>query len=117
MPGSSPGMTTRRQFCASPRNDWRRESSRSPHPIAMKAVGHAMGEMHERDGAGFDIGAVEHREVAAVFTCAIDHGEQPAVAFGGVLAALDKDRLGDRVALRQVKFAEPFSRSIHMRDA
>ena len=35
-------------------------------PVAMKAVGHAMAEMHQRDGTCFDIPGVEHGKVAAV---------------------------------------------------
>ena len=42
----------------------------------MKAIRHAVGEMHQRDGAGLDIGRIEHGEVAAVLPRAIDHREQ-----------------------------------------
>ena len=63
-----------------------RASLRRAHPIAVKAVGHAVAELHQRDGAGFDVGGVEHREVAAVLPRAPDHREQPAVAFRGILA-------------------------------
>ena len=52
-----------------------------------------MAEMHQRDGTGLDVLRVEDGEIAAVLPRAPDHREQPAVALGGVLAALDKDRL------------------------
>src|SRR5207248_1398991 len=52
-----------RDFVA-PRNDKGRLCR--PHPIAVKTVGHAVAELHQRDGAGLDIGGVEHGEVAAV---------------------------------------------------
>jgi hypothetical protein len=45
---------------------------RRADPIAVKAVGHAMAEMHQRHGAGFDILGVENSEIAAVLLRAPD---------------------------------------------
>ena len=59
-----------------------------PHPIAMKSIRHAMAEMHQRDGAGFDIPGIEHRQIAAVFPRAPDRRYQPAVTLGSICAAL-----------------------------
>ena len=42
------------------------ERLRRADPVAVKTIGHAMAEMHQRDRAGFDIFRVEHRKVAAV---------------------------------------------------
>src|SRR5712692_5815956 len=67
---------------------------RRAYPIAVKAVGNPMAQLHQRDRAGFDIGGIEHCEVAAVFAAAPDHRQQPAVALGGILAAGDEHRLG-----------------------
>ena len=67
----------------------------------MKSIGDSMSELHQGDRAGLDIGGVEYREIAAVFAAAPDRGQQPAVALGGILAALDEYRFGNGVAGRQ----------------
>src|SRR5436190_3466012 len=79
------------------RNDGEGTSVRTD-PVAMKSIGHAVAEMHQRGGTCFDVLRVEHRKVAAVLARAPHHREQPAVALSCILAALDKDRLGDGVA-------------------
>ena len=79
-------------LCA-PRNDGSGILRRAD-PIAVKAVGHAMAEMHQRDGPRLDILRVEHREIAAILPRAPHRRQQPAVAFGGVSAAFDEHRLG-----------------------
>src|SRR3954447_22240239 len=86
-------------------------------PIAVKTVGHAMAELHQRDGAGLDISGVEHGEVAAVLPRAPDHRQQPAIAFRGILRPLDEDRFGNGVAGRQQIMAEALSMAVHMDDA
>src|SRR6266404_7890258 len=91
--------------------------SRRANPIAVKAVGNAMAELHQRYGTGFDIGGVEHREIAAVFARAPDHRQQPAVALGGLIVAGDEHRFGNGVAGRQQIFAEALSLAIDMNDA
>ena len=53
-----------------------------PDPVAVKTVGHAMAEMHQRDRTRLDIAGVEHSQIAAVLSRAPDRREQPAVAFG-----------------------------------
>ena len=63
----------------------------------MEAIGHAVAKMHQRDGAGLDVGRVEDREVAAVFARAPDHRQQQAVALGSILAAFDEYRLRNAV--------------------
>ena len=65
---------------------------RRTNPIAVKAVGHAMAEMHQRHRTRFDIFGVEHREIAAVFTRAPDHGQKPAVGLGGIIATRNEHR-------------------------
>ena len=63
----------------------------------MKAIGYAVAQIHERHRTILDVGRVENGEVAAVLACAIDHGQQPAVAFGGILAfnrAVDVEKPG-----------------------
>src|SRR5205814_9101387 len=71
---------------------------RRADPIAVKAIRHAMAEMHQRDGTCFDVLRVEHREIAAILLRAPDRREQPAIPLGGVSAALDEHRFGNRVA-------------------
>jgi len=39
---------------------------RRADPIAVKAVGHAVAEVYQRHGTGFDVLGVEHREIAAI---------------------------------------------------
>ena len=56
----------------------------------MKAVGHAVAELHQCGGAGLDVGGIEHGEVAAVLPRAPHHGEQPAIAFGCIARSLDE---------------------------
>src|ERR1700686_3715310 len=72
-----------------------------PDPIAVKAVGHPVAELHQREGTRLNIAGVEDREVAAVLGCAPDRRQQPAIALCGILAAGDEYRLGDGVAGRQ----------------
>src|SRR6266446_7492846 len=86
--------------------------SRRTNPIAVKAVGNAMAELHQRYGSDFHVGGVEYREIAAVFTRAPDHGQEPAVALGCIIATRDEHRLGDGVAGRQQIFAEARSPAI-----
>ena len=50
-------------------------TSRRAHPIAVKAVGHPMPELHQRHRAGLDVGGVEDREIAAVFARPPDRGQ------------------------------------------
>src|SRR5215217_1058949 len=59
-----------RDFVA-PRNDGGGVLRRAD-PIAVKAIRHAVAEMHQRDGAGFDILRIEHRKIAAVLPRAPD---------------------------------------------
>src|SRR6185437_5982841 len=47
--------------------------SRRRNPVAVKAVGHPVPQLYERNGAGFDVGGIEDREVAAIFVGAPDH--------------------------------------------
>src|SRR5512146_2119502 len=81
------------------RNDgWgSRTTSRRPDPVAVKSVGHPVRKLHQRDRTRFDVGRVENRKVTAVFGRAPDHGQQPAIALGGIIAAGDEHRLGDGV--------------------
>src|SRR5260370_36621534 len=58
-----------------------------PDPIAVKAVGHPVAELHQREGTRLNIGGVEDRKVAAVLGCAPDRCQQPAIALGGIVAA------------------------------
>src|SRR6476659_8529194 len=105
--------------CAMPRNDGgrcERGASSRPDPVAVKAVGHAVAEMDQGDRTCLHVGRVEYGEIAAVFARAPDHGEQPAVALGGILAALDEYRLGNGVAGGQEIFAEPFAFAVDMDD-
>src|ERR1700749_1284219 len=88
-----------------------------PHPIAMKAGGHPMAQLHQCDRAGVDISGIEYRKVAAVFTRAPDRGEQPAVALRGVMAAGDEYRFRDRIAGRQQIVAEPRPLAVDMHQA
>src|ERR1700761_7766268 len=92
------------------------KASTRPHPVAVESVGHAMAEMHQCRRAGLDVTRVEHRKIAGVAARAPDHRKQPAVAFGGVLVALDEHRLRDRVARGQMIFAEPLSPAVDMDD-
>src|SRR6201999_2276566 len=93
-----------------------RDYSIRSHPIAVEAIRHAMAEMHQRRRTSLDVARIEHREIAGVAARAPDHREQPAVAFGCVLIALDEPRLGDRVARGQMIFAEPLSIAVDMGD-
>src|SRR6202011_5306098 len=86
-------------------------------PVAVKAVGHAMAEMHQRHRAGYDIPSVEHRKVAAVFPRAPDRRQQPAVALGGISTALDEHRLRNGVAGGQEIVAEPLAVAVDMHEA
>src|SRR5207247_4664145 len=86
-------------------------------PIAVEAVGHAMAEMHQRDGTGFDILRVEHGKIAAVLPRAPDRGKQPAIALGGVSAAFDKHRLGNSIAGGQEIMAKTLALAVDMDDA
>jgi hypothetical protein len=56
---------------AMPRNDGS-GALRRADPIAVKAIWHALAEMHQRDGARFDILRIEHRKIAAVLPRAPD---------------------------------------------
>ena len=76
-----------------------------------------MAEMHERRRAALDILRIEHRKIATVLPRAPDHREQPAVALGGILAALDEDGLGDGVAGRQQVITQPLTLAVGMHDA
>ena len=76
-----------------------------------------MAELHQRHRTGLDIGGVEHRKVAAILARAPDHRQQPAVAFGGILAAVDEHWLGNGVAGGQQILAEPLSLAVDMDDA
>src|SRR5690242_556134 len=87
------------------------------YPIAVKTIGHAMAEMHQRHRTGLNVLGVEDREIAAVFPRAPDHRKQPAVALGSLAAALDEYRLGDGVAGGQEIVAEPLALAIDMDDA
>src|ERR1700688_1330815 len=69
-----------------------------PDPIAVKAVGHPVPELHQREGTSLNIGGVEDREVATVLGCAPDRCQQPAIALGGIVPAGDEYRFGDGVA-------------------
>src|SRR3954467_12310301 len=86
-------------------------------PIAVKTVGHAMAELHQRDGAGLDILGIEHGEGAAVLPRAPDHRHQPAIAFRRIFRPLDEHRFGDGVAGRQQIMAEARSIAVDMDDA
>src|ERR1700737_4770237 len=104
MAGTNPAMTSEK-------------ASTRPHPVAVESIGHAVAEMHQRRRAGLDIARIEHREIAGVGPRAPHHGEQPAVAFGCVLLALDEHPLRDRGARGQMIFAEPPSLAVYMGDA
>src|SRR5450631_3541104 len=99
---------------ASPRND---RGLRRPNPVAMKTVGHAMPELHQRHRTCLDIAGIEHRKIAAVFAPAPDRRQQPAIAFGGILAALDEYRLRNGVAGGKEIVAKPRSLAVDMHDA
>src|SRR5437016_9757808 len=91
--------------------------SRRANPIAVESVGHAMAELHQRHGTGFDIGRAEHRKIAAVFAGTPDHGQQPAVALSRLIIAGHEHRLRSRIARRQQIFAKARSLAIDMHDA
>jgi len=76
-----------------------------------------MAELHQRYRTGFDIGGVEHREIAAVFTRAPDHGQQPAVTFGGIIATRNEHRFGNGIAGRQQIIAKALSVAVDVHDA
>src|SRR5665647_983310 len=108
---------------ASPRNDVEYRTipatagSERADPIAVKAVGHPVSELHQSDRPGLDIAGSEDREIAAIFTGTPDRRQQPAVALGGILAVGDEYRLGDGVAGRQEIFAAPRAPAVDMHDA
>src|SRR5581483_6346 len=86
-------------------------------PVAVKTIGHAMAEMHQRDGTGGYVGRVEDSKLADVLGRAPHGREQPAVAFRGVLGSLDEHGLGDAVAEGEEIFREPLALAVDMRDA
>src|SRR6266851_6839426 len=92
-------------------------NSRRADPVAVKAVGHPMSQLHQRGGTGFDVGGVEDREIAAIFPRPPDHRQQPAVALGRIVAARDEYRLRDGVAGRQQVSAKARSPAIDMHQA
>src|SRR5947208_16588434 len=91
--------------------------SRRTDPIAVKAIRHAMAEMHQRDGTCFDVLRVEHREIAAILLRAPDRREQPAIALGGVSPAFDEHRFGNRVAGGQQIMPEPLALAVYMHES
>src|SRR6202521_2873692 len=96
-----------------PRND----QSRRTNPVAVKAVGYAMAELHQRHRTCFDIAGVEDGEIAAVFARAPYRGQQPAVALGGLVVAGDEDRLRNRIAGGQQILPAARSLAVDMHDA
>src|SRR3984957_18024581 len=68
---------------------------RCPDPVAVEAVGNPMSQLHQRDGAGLDIGRIEHRQVAAVFAPTVNDGQEPAAALAGSVSTRDKYGFGD----------------------
>src|SRR5579863_5791238 len=86
-------------------------------PVAVKTIGHAVAEMHQRNGTGLDVGRVENGELADVLGRAPHRREQPAVALGGVLGSLDEHGLRDAVAEGEEIFGEPFALAVDMGDA
>src|SRR3954453_9611205 len=86
-------------------------------PIAVKTVGHAMAELHQRDGAGLDISGIEHGEVAAVLPRAPDHRHQPAIAFRRIFRPLDEHRFAYGVPARQQIMAEALASAVDVNDA
>src|ERR1700726_4997998 len=102
MPRSSPGMTGRRDAPFSGRS----------YPIAVKAVGHAVAEMNQCDGAGLDVGRVEDREVAAVLARAPDPRHKEPVPPGFLVLALHNHRLRNALSGRQHVAAEPRSLAV-----
>src|SRR5579871_1915399 len=83
-------------------------ASHRPDPVPVKAVRHAVAEMHQRERACRDISGIEHREVADIVAGAPDHGEDKAVAFRRLVVAGDEDRLGDGITSgKQIAAAAP----------
>src|SRR5690242_17168948 len=101
-------------FDASHRPGMTAVALRRADPVAVKTIGHAMAEMHQRHRTCLDILRVEHREVTAVLLRAPDGGEQPAIALGRISATFDKYRLRNGVAGGQQIVAEPFAFAVDM---
>jgi hypothetical protein len=74
-------------------------------PVTVESVGDASLELNQRRRARLDIGRVEHREIAAVLPRPPDHRQQPTLAFGSIVAAFNKHRLGDGIACLQLILA------------
>src|SRR5256885_5359273 len=90
---------------------------RVTYQMALKAIRHAMAEMHQRDGTCFDVLRVEHREIAAILLRAPDRREQPAIALGGVSPAFDEHRFGNRIAGGPQIMPTPPAPTVDMHDA
>jgi hypothetical protein len=74
-------------------------------PVTVESVGDASLELNQRRRARLDIGRVEHRKIAAVLPRPPDHRQQPTLAFGSIVAAFNKHRLGDGIACLQLILA------------
>src|SRR5690349_13287637 len=66
-------------------------------PVAVEAGGHAARQVGPRDRALGEIGCLEDREVAGLVLGAVEHAQEPAVAFGGAVVARHEDRLAEAV--------------------
>src|ERR1700733_7462300 len=72
-------------------------------PIAVKTEGHASREFRAGERPTLQAGGIEHGEIAAVFGAAINGREHITISLGGTLPARYEDRLGDRIARRELK--------------
>src|SRR5271168_1673001 len=70
---------------------------RTRPPVAVEAGGDAAREMGPGDRSLGEVGCLEHREIASLFLAAIEHTQEPTVAFGCSVRARHEDRLAEAV--------------------